>query len=205
MCSKQLAHTKVKKFFDDANDVPVFASCDSGSFVKWGALKMTFQPSCLTSLQQYGYHQSLSLFLSSMSVVSFPSLLLSSSLFHSIFQLSAQPDGYVFHGSTSPSPSITYTQTHTHRNLYIHREKEDKIQSRLLPLFDAPQKKEKYPTDDQQSYKNSSFSSQKLWNFVVLPRPTGQHTVFLLQGEQNLKWEIFCRWKTNFLSLSLIV
>ena len=89
---------------------------------------MTFQPSCLTSLQQYGYHQSLSLFLSSMSVVSFPSLLLSSSLFHSIFQLSAQPDGYVFHGSTSPSLSITYTQTQTHIAIYIYTVKK-KIKS----------------------------------------------------------------------------
>lgn len=144
---------------------------------------MTFQPSCLTSLQQYGDHQSLSLFLSSMPVVSFPSLLLSSSLFHSIFQLSAQPDGYVFAWKYLPQPLHNiHTDTHTHRNLYIHREKEDKIQSRLLPLFDAPQKREKYPTDDQQSYKNSSFSSQKLRNFVVLPRPTSQQSFSFTRG-----------------------
>lgn len=97
---------------------------------------MTLQPSCLTSLQQYGGGSSIP-----PPSYSFhpPSVFAACCVFQvyfflllDIFQLSAQPDGYFSWPYVSPSsPHNIHTHTHTHRNLYTQR-KEEKIQLQLL-------------------------------------------------------------------------
>lgn len=105
------------------------------SFVKWGAPKMTLQPSCLTSLQQYGGGSSIrpppQLLPPSFCLrclLCLPSLLLSPPWYISTLC----PAGWIFFMALrSPLSSTHNIHTHTHRNLYTQR-KEEKIQLQLL-------------------------------------------------------------------------
>lgn len=140
---------------------------------------MTLQPSCLTSLQQYGGG-------SSIPPNSFhpPSVFAACCVFQvyfflllDIFQLSAQPDGYFSWPYVPPSPvPITYTHTHTSQSIYTEKRRENPVAA--PPLFDAPQRRENtHPTDDQQSYKNSFFpvffsKFRDFFLFLLLPCST---------------------------------